>query len=140
MSLLIEGPKPARLRRVEFTYRGRKFVAIRYRGGRVELYQTVDGIETFLRYARKSAGTVDRIAIGHVEDRLDPAAIQARSKLVHDPKATMGAAWGHWGAVEYTEHSTTGKPWRARASIRLYNEIGEARPSDYKTKKKRGLL
>ena len=142
MSLIGKTPDAPRLMRKEFSYRGKRYVAIRFRGGRVELYRVDDGLEQFVHYARKSGGRLDRIAIGLVEDKLDPAAIEARMLLANEKvqgysDVRMSEPWGHWGGVEYTHHPTGfPKSFRGRASLRLYNEIGEARAGDYGRREK----
>ena len=108
--------------RKEFAYRGKKYVAIRHKGGRVELYRGAgsDGIETFLGYARRSAGKIDRIAISLVEDKLDTGALEARMYLTDESKShahelgggrasyvsnvRLGPDKGRWGTVTYLRH------------------------------------
>jgi hypothetical protein len=121
------------LRRVEFVHRGRKYVAIRFCGGRVELYrvESDDFTETFLRYATKRIGGLDEAAVLCVEDELDPAALLARDMLADRyPKhvvrnVRMGVSAGEWGSVvaDYTDPKT-GRERPLYASIRLYSRTG----------------
>lgn len=122
------GPKTIR---ATFTHRGRKYAAVRFRGGRAELYSVgKDGwTETFLRYAAPRAGALDVAAIEAADDRLDDAAIQARSLLrgsygTAARNVRFGEPCGAWGSVlaEYT-HPETGKSRTIYASIRLYHEV-----------------
>lgn len=163
MSLIGRDPlhDAPKLVRKEFTYRGRKYVAIRFRGGRVELYRAAgsDGIETWLGYARVSGGPLDRIAIGLVEDKLDPAAIEARMLLTHGTITSrrmgteysnirMGESVGRWGGVEYERRSSASdglggrvRSFTSRASIPLYSELGEpVRERDYRPRTGRDAL
>lgn len=120
------------LRRVEFTYRGRHYVAIRFRGGRPELYRVEkDGFtETFLRYARRSLGGADERAVEMVEDRLDVAATTARDLLAgrypeHRARdVRLGPACGEWGSVvaDYC-HPQTGVEKKLHVSFRLFTRI-----------------
>ena len=120
------------LLRVEFAYRGRKYVAIRFRGGRPELYRVEkDGFtETFLRYARRSLGGADERAVEMVEDRLDVAATTARDLLAgHYPEhrardVRLGPACGEWGSVVAdVRDSQTGLEKKVHASFRLFTRI-----------------
>jgi hypothetical protein len=122
------------LHRVEFVHRGRRYVAVRFRGGRVELYRVErDGsTETFVRYATRRLGGVDEAAVEVIEDRLDPAAMLARDLLAerYPPHVArnvrMGPACGEWGSVlcDYTDpHTGRDSPFPLYASIRLYSRI-----------------
>ena len=120
------------LNRVEFTYRGRSYVAIRFRGGRPELYRVEkDGYtETFLRYAWRSLGGADARAVELVEDWLDPAAKTARDLLAgRYPEHTaqnvrLGPAAGEWGSVvaDYVDPQT-GLGRKIHASFRLFTRV-----------------
>jgi hypothetical protein len=122
-----------KLQRVAFVHAGRKYVAIRFRGGRVELYwvDPSDGIEMFLRYARPSRANVDRKAIRMLSDVLDPAACEAGAVLrgaygdkVRNVRVLSSPACGPFGTLVFERLY----PWRSvwkqeQCSIRLYSEV-----------------
>lgn len=119
---------------VEFTYRGRPYVAIRYRGGKVELYRAAgaDGIEAWMRYAVRGRSGIDRLATELLEDELDPAAVHARMLLLEGDGSNpyvrnvrMGPAYREWGSViaDFTDpHTGVERP--IYASIKLYTQLG----------------
>lgn len=73
--------KSGSITRCEFRYRGKDVVAVRYQGGRIELYQVDAGLEVWLRYARPSKGILDRAAIEALGDRLTVEMCVARAAL-----------------------------------------------------------
>ena len=121
----------ATIRRETFTHRGREYVAIRFRGGRVELYRVeCDGYtETFMRYAIPRNGGLDDAAIWAVQDHLDVAAKMARDLLLGlystARNVRLGPSAGEWGSVvaDYTDPQS-GRERPIYASIQLFCRIG----------------
>jgi hypothetical protein len=119
------------LRRVDFKHRGRNYHAIRFNGGRVELYRAAgkDGIERFIRYAVPSkvlqreardpfyasslnapsiGDTLDDKAIRLLADRWDPAMAHGAAILKTSPNAVILSGSSIWGVIAYADK---GKTW-----------------------------
>jgi hypothetical protein len=66
---MLDPPRP--IQRKELNYRKRRYVAVRYRGGRIELYRVArNSPEMFMRYANAARGGLDELAVERLRDEL----------------------------------------------------------------------